>query len=375
MLFGFNLRPSITVVPPMVSILQVDLGINATLAGMLTGIPVFAIGLASFGGSAIERRVGSDKAVLMALIVLAVGCGIRLPQGPWVWLGTVLLSLGVAVIGVLIPVIIKRHVTMPDRATAVYSAALMGGGSAGALVAVLGIEGKLSVALALRGWALPALLGALFWFWFLRNREALPRQSAVMPEGGTDQTGVPLGHVLALIGFMGTQAWLAFGILAALPHFISMEGGSTVSGAWYLVLFLIMGAPASMLIPKLVRPAWHAWSPVLFTFTVWTLGVTGLFMAPGLTSHLWVAMLGLGQGAGFTTALTLIVRGGINPAVVAKLSSIVQGFGYLIGATAPPILGVFQDLGNEALTSYLALTLVAVLLAVSGLKAVRYEPR
>ena len=77
LLLGVNLRGPIVAVSPVLDTISADLGISATTAGLLTGLPVLCFGLATPAASALLARFGLGRGVSISLVVLLAGmcCG------------------------------------------------------------------------------------------------------------------------------------------------------------------------------------------------------------------------------------------------------------------------------------------------------------
>ena len=97
----------------------------------------------------------------------------------------------------------------------------------------------------------------------------------------------------------------------------------------------------------------------------------GLLLTTDTATVLWVVILGLGQGACFSLALTFFVLRTPDPEHSAALSGMAQCVGYLFAAFGPSLFGVLRD-ATHAWTIPLALLLaVVVCLLISGLGAAR----
>src|SRR5690606_23847517 len=105
---------------------------------LLTLVPMLLMGVFAFAGPWLQARIGARRAVVAALVLLALGSLLRLfTQNGWQLVRTAaLLGLGAAVVQALLPGIVKRQ--FPRQVGAVmglYSAMLMGGGALGAQLA------------------------------------------------------------------------------------------------------------------------------------------------------------------------------------------------------------------------------------------------
>ena len=100
-------------------------------------------------------------------------------------------------------------------------------------------------------------------------------------------------------------------------------------------------------------------------------GTLGLLVAASTATTLWVVLLGLGQGACFSLALTFFALRAPDSEHTAALSGMAQSVGYLLAAVGPFLFGVLRD-ATHAWTVPLALLFaVAVCLLITGLGAAR----
>ena len=73
----------------------------------------------------------------------------------------------------------------------------------------------------------------------------------------------------------------------------------------------------------------------------------GAFLAPLGAVPVFIFALGFGQGAALALALYFFIARSPSPQAAAALSAMSQGFGYLLAATGPVIIGVVhQALGG-----------------------------
>ena len=158
-LVAFNLRAGIAAVSPLLPDIRDDLGISRGAAGLLTTLPVLCFGALSTAAAGLGRRIGSDRAVVLGMLVLAVASGVRLlPSAAWFFAGTVVLGAAITIGNVLTPTLVKEHI--PGRhvgsVTGLYTGALIGGAAVAAAISAplastgLGWRGALLV------WAVPA---------------------------------------------------------------------------------------------------------------------------------------------------------------------------------------------------------------------------
>jgi CP family cyanate transporter-like MFS transporter len=70
-------------------------------------------------------------------------------------------------------------------------------------------------------------------------------------------------------------------------------------------------------------------------------GWTGLWLAPLTAPWLWMLLLGFGLGT-FAMVLTLIPLRARTPETTAALSTVTQGWGYLLAGSGPLLVGVLR---------------------------------
>src|SRR5215467_4509474 len=163
LVLAFNLRGSITSLPPLFPELSTSLHLSPAAIAALAATPVLCFGVFSGVAAPLSRRYGEERVLLAALALLAVGLvGRGALPGRLLFPGTVLAGAAIALMNVLLPSLVKRR--NPDRAgllIGVYLLCLASGGIVGALIAV---------PVTLGMWAIPALAAALVWVPQLRYR-------------------------------------------------------------------------------------------------------------------------------------------------------------------------------------------------------------
>lgn len=123
-----NLRAPLTGVGPVLDQIQADRGLSPTTAGLLTTLPLLAFAALSPLVPRLTMRRSPERVLAWALVVLAVGVGLRwVPTVPGLFVGTTLIGAGAAVGNVLLPSLIKRD--FPERVgflTAAYATVMAG---------------------------------------------------------------------------------------------------------------------------------------------------------------------------------------------------------------------------------------------------------
>ena len=146
------------------------------------------------------------------------------------------------------------------------------------------------------------------------------------------------------MAFFGLQSLSFYGMLTWLPAILEDDAGvSPVAAGGLVALAAAFGAPLSLLVPPLAarRPGQAAW--VLAAFLPAAAGVVGLLVAPGAAPVLWAVLYGVGTGAAFPLAMTLILVRSRDVAQTGRLSAAAQSVGYLLAATGPLAVGLLHE--------------------------------
>jgi CP family cyanate transporter-like MFS transporter len=101
--------------------------------------------------------------------------------------------------------------------------------------------------------------------------------------------------------------------------------------------------------------------------------IIGLLAAPAAAPTLWAVLYGLGTGAAFPLAMTLVLVRARDVAQTGRLSAAAQSVGYLVAATGPLAVGLLHE-ATGAWTAGLLLLLVVVVLEL-GVGLVAARPR
>ena len=371
LLLAANLRPALTSVAPLIGQIRTDAGLSNGVAGLLTTLPLLAFGVLSPVAPRLARRFGLERVLLVSLLVLAAGILLRSAGAvAALFLGSAALGAAIAVGNVLMPGLIKRD--FPERAglmTSLYSTALaisatLAAGVSFPLAQQAGIGWRGSLTL----WAVPALVAALAWVPLLRDTRPGSDSGRTPSRVGGLWTSVLAWQVTL---FMGLQSLAYYVTLTWLPEILREGGVSAGRAGWMLALAQAVAIVSMFLAPVIAgrRPSQHG--VVVVSAALNGAGILGLLFAPHTAGVLWIVLLGLGQGACFSLALTFFALRASDPEHSAALSGMAQSVGYLFAAFGPSLFGLLRD-ATHAWTVPLALLFAVVVgILISGLGAAR----
>lgn len=372
LLLAANLRPAITSVAPLIGTIRTETGISNGTAGLLTTLPLLAFGALSPVAPWVGRRFGTGRALLVGMALLATGILIRSAGPPSaLFVGTVVIGGAIVLGNVLLPSLVKRE--FPGRVgvmTSVYTTILgiVAALAAGASFPLSSLDG-LGWRGALALWAAPALLAAAAWFVVVRKlrHNAGPVEQETRTDAGLLRS--PLAWQVTM--FMGLQSLTYYATLTWLPEILRAEGISVAGAGWLLALSQFIAIPAMTAAP--VIAGWRPSQRIIVSVAVGLSGAAtlGLLVAGGTAAWFWVLLLGLGQGACFSLALTFFALRAPDPERAAALSGMAQSIGYLVSASGPFFFGVLRDAtGGWDVPLVLLLAITACLL-LAGLGAAR----
>jgi CP family cyanate transporter-like MFS transporter len=264
---------------------------------------------------------------------------------------------------VLLPGLVKRY--FPGRTgllVGAYSTALGLGGAAAAVGAqpiadAADAAGAAGWRWALGVWAVPALIAAVVWL----RVPAAPGASRTTHTAVRMRALVHSHTALALTGFLGIQALQAYVVIGWSAQYLRDAGLGAATAGLLLGLNSVVGLPISAVVPSLTVRPWLQRPLLLGFLTCYAAGWTGLWLIPTAAPWLWMGLLGVGMGS-FSMVLTLIGLRARTPETTAALSTVTQGWGYVIAGIGPLLVGVLRGI-----TGGYAGMFVLVLTGVAGL--------
>ncbi|MGN8050401.1 MFS transporter [Curtobacterium sp. 22159] len=398
-LVALNLRGPIVAPAPVIGDVRVDLGLSATVAGLLTTIPVLSFALATPFASWVIAKADPERALSLSLVIVLAGTVVRsMPSAAALLVGTAVIGIGITIGNVVIPVVIRRD-TSPERVglvTGVYTSAL----NVGSMITSLGtapIAAAWGWPVAIAVWAVLAVIAGAAWT-FAVGRAAWFRPSPDSPAEPLPVTG-PIDQVLdtgairtvqptptaepaepvrparrlitwGLTLAFGGQAFSYYALTAWIPTLLHDDiGFSKASSGASSSVFQILAVVGALGVPVLASK-WRPRAIIALVAFLWLAMPLGLLFAPQAWL-LWSVLGGAAQGGGITVVFIVIVRIVSSDADARRMSAFVQGGGYLIGSAGPLVAGSLHG-ATGGWTAPLLVVLVAVLtLGIAGTIAAR----
>jgi CP family cyanate transporter-like MFS transporter len=354
---SLNLRPAIAAVPPLLDGIRTELGLSGAAAGALTALPVVCMGIFAPAGAAVARRIGRERGLAAALVLVALGSLLRgVPGLLPLYAGSTVAGIGIAVGGALLPGLVKAW--FPDRAgaaTGLYTTALVGGAMAGSALSVPlhdALGARWTWALAV--WATPAVAALVVWWPATRSahRDPVPDTRGPLPWRS--------GTAWLITLYMGGQSLLFYTELTWLSPLYVDSGWTARDAGLLLGLFSLTQLFTAFGVPLLAdrtgsRRPWIAVCMVTNVVMVVLLG-----LVPLASPWVWTGVLGLAAGGNLALGLTLLVDLAPTPAHAARLSGMALGGGFLLASTGPVLAGGLHDLAGGYRVPFLVLAVIGL---------------
>jgi len=369
LLGAFNLRLAVTSVGPVLSEIQAGLGMNSTVAGLLTSLPVLCFASVGLLAPRFARRFGALPVIITGLIVLTAGLAARpYAPGTTVFVGLSVVALaGIAVVNVLLPMIVKER--FPDRVgamTSLYSVALNVGAATAAAATVPLTKAFGDWRLGLGIWALAAAVAVPPWLALRRDRIVPPADAPVAVPVRLVRN--PIAWALAV--YFGLQSTSAYVIIGWLPEIFRDAGVSAEKAGLLFAVTSFLGVPLPLLLTAFARRMRSQSLVALVLGLFGIAGYAGLWASPASAPWLWAVLLGVVNCA-FPLALMMIALRGSTPAVVVRLSAFAQGVGYLIAIPGPFLVGVLHDVTGGWRASLALMIVLIIPQIIAGMAAGR----
>jgi MFS transporter, CP family, cyanate transporter len=306
-LAGACLRLTVLAIPPVVPLLHADLHLSETQIGWLASLPPMLFALAAAPGSLLIARFGVVSALVVGLLLNAIGSAARgaIPDIAALYITTIIMAAGVSIMQPTLPQLVRAW--FPDRigfATAVYTTGLLIGeilAAALTIPLVLPLVGG-SWRLSFVVWTAPVLLTALIVAIFAPGLSASSlggiKAAPIANRRWWHDRRQPLIWQLGLI--LGSVNAIYFVSNAFLPDYMVANGRPDLVGSALTALNLGQ-LPASLLMlgvaGKLVTRPWaYAATGVLALVCL-----IGIFVSSGWWVVFWAGL------SGFNGALTLVL--------------------------------------------------------------------
>lgn len=362
-----SLRITLLAIPPVLPLIQRDLGLGATPAAILTNLPVLLLSPAALVGSISIARLGARGTILGGLLVVAAAGALRGAGTSIVVLFAMTFVMGIAIAAVqpVMPTLAQDwHPEETGLATATYVNGLLVG-------EVLSVSLTLPLALPLTGsweasigvWSVPV---ALTVFLLARKerwtRGEVPDRASWWPDWSNRR--------IWQLGMMqGGASALYFASNTFIPTYLHAAGRAGMVGI-SLAALNIAQLPASVLLALWPLRLGGRRAALAGVAVLSLAGLLAFLALPGVMAVAGAAAIG------FCTSWVLIVTLALPPRLasagdVHRVSAGMFAIGYACAFVAPVLGGLAWDATGAPASAFLPAAIGALIIPIAGLPLLR----
>lgn len=364
-LVALAMRNAVAVFGPLFTTISDDLGLDVVVLSLIGTAPPIGFALAGLVVPAITPRWGLERTLMVSLVVMVIGQGVRALSSEAVLLvgSTAIVMTGIGAVNVLLPPLVRRY--FPNRVGGVTSMylVLLGLGTAGPAFTAVHLAETFGWRGAIGVWLVIPLLALVPWLANLRVHGAsgpvAEPDVAPMPASELRRvvTSPTAWAITAAFALSSISAYAAF---AYLPAMLTVVGLTPAAAGVALGLVMVIGIPEALIVPILATRSRTVLPMVVVAGLCGLAGWLGMLLAPASAPFLWAVLIGLVPIA-FPLALLLVNTRTRDHRVTVSVSGFVQGVGYVVaGAFALGVGLLHEATGNWQVS-------IVVLLATMGL--------
>ncbi|KGT96092.1 MFS transporter [Erwinia typographi] len=339
-----NLRTPIAATGPILDNICQTFGLNPSQAGLLNFIPLLMFAVLAPVSAALGNRFGLERTLWCALWLITLGSVLRISDGETgLWLGTWVLSSGIAAANVLLPPLIKRDFREHTaKYIGLYATTMaISAGLASGVAVPLAEMTQAGWTLSLGVWLLPAGIALLAWLPPLKNH-AQPQHASQKASAARlkNPWGSLLGWQVSL--FMALQSMAFYTLITWFTPYAQANGFSQQAAGWLLFVYQIVAVASNFAcMAALKRLPDQRLLGFVCSLAIF-IGLAGLWLAPHFAA-LWLIIAGCGAGASMVTCLTLFNLRAADHRQASQLSGMAQCVGYALAALGPLFFGVLHE--------------------------------
>jgi len=366
LLIGASLRAPITSVGIALPSIKETLNLSNTSVSLITIIPLLSFAVISLFAAKISHKFGLERTVFGALILICVGIALRAITGvSWLYVGTILIGVGIAFGNVLTPGIIKMNFPLRIGIMTGYYKVVMNifGSVSSYVTAPLVKHFNYNIAISLIG--IVTFIGIITWS-FQLNKHDTVNSSQITTNINVWKS--PLSWQITLL--MGGQSMIFYSLINWLPEFLLSHGTPINEAGIYLSILQLAIIPLTFVTPIFAEKMKNQ---VLITFVtglLFVLGILMLMLQPNW-AFLGIILIGVASGLAFGLVNTFFGLRTENGLTAAKLSGMSQSVGYLFAAIGPLLFGILHDATNSWNMSFGILLVTSIIIMIIGSRAGR----
>lgn len=368
LLIGANLRAPITSVGVALPNIKDAFNLTNASVSFITIIPLIAFAVISLLAAKVSRKISIERTLFYALVLILLGIVLRsLPFVTLLYVGTILIGLGIGFGNVLAPAVIKARFPLRIGLMTGYYTVVMNifGALSSYTTAPLVKAFDYQIALSLIG--IVTLITVIIWSVQLKNKQDEVSKSASTK---INVWKSPIAWKITLL--MGGQSLIFYSLINWLPAYLTDQGISITLAGIYLSILQIAIIPLTFVIPIWAAKMHSQVGLIIATGLSFIVGVLVIMLFPKL-AIIGIILLGIASGLAFGLVNTLFSLKAEASTTAAKLSGMSQSVGYLFAAVGPLLFGSLHDLTHNWIASFIILLIPAIIITVFSASAGRNE--
>ncbi|MDK9860545.1 MFS transporter [Staphylococcus equorum] len=366
LLIGANLRAPITSIGVALPDIKTDLAMSNSAVSVITVVPLLAFSVISLFAARTSNKMGLEKTIFLALCLIFIGVLVRsITDISWLYIGTVLIGIGIGFGNVLAPAMIKAKFPLHIGIMTGYYTVVMNvfGGLSSYGTAPLVKAFNYNIAISVIG--IITLITIIVWSFQLKGTQetatALPRKSVNVWKS-------PLAWQITIL--MGGQSLIFYSLINWLPAYLSHSGMTINEAGAYLSIMQIAIIPFTFITPIFATKMKSQFFLTFITGICFIVGVTIMLVAPNL-AIISTILIGVAGGLAFGLVNTFFSLRTEHIQTSAKLSGMAQAVGYLVAAVGPLLFGILHDMTGKWTASLSILLITAIVITLFGSQAGR----
>lgn len=376
-----NLRAPITAVGPVLHNVMDGLQLGSFEGSLLTAVPlaVFAAGSVLIGRAAAKTEL--RLCLIWSVIILTLGLYIRvMGTVPTLYLGSVLMGIGICIGNVMMPAYIKEMFAAKiGLVTGVFSVAmnLMAAFSSGLSIFIgertgAGWRGSMGIWMF---WGLLTLVVLVIERILTKKLKASPDTV----KGNTDfQKQKPAGKKINVFHspqawnisfFMGMQSLVYYCLISLLPSILIDKGIPQNETGWVISVIQLAMLPVMFIGPTLAFRMKNQKKMVYLIGITMFVGIVLLTVSGTWFIYPAAVLIGMGNGLSFSLSILFFSLRTRTLEGTIGISGMAQSVGYSIAACGPPVFGFLHRADASWNYSFYFLMFTVLVMTFFGNKA------
>ncbi len=368
LLLSANLRAPLTSVGVLLPAINDDLQLSAFATSIIAILPLLAFSFASLFAAPVSTKIGLNRTIVYALIVITVGIIFRsLGSSTLLFTGILLIGIGIAFGNVLAPVFIKASFPLQvGIVTALYTVSMnIFGALSSAVSAPIAKATNYNISLAVIG--IVTIITLIIWIIVLQKDKEVEAPHPIAMTSSIWRS--PLAWQITL--FMGGQSVIFYSLINFLPILLKEQHIPVEVTGGYLTVLQIAIIIFTFVIPMIAANMAHQVYLGCINGLLFIAGIAGMIYGDVKYMLVYILFIGVALGISFGLVNLFFSLKTEYTHTAKQLSGMAQSIGYLFAALSVLIFGVIHDYTHNWSHSLYFLLADALLMLIVGMLAGR----